>query len=68
MATIFALALVTTPAASADQASCVYTAADHTATITLTPGQKIATTVYASPAGQIFAGSFGDGGNIVPCG
>jgi Ca2+-binding RTX toxin-like protein len=68
MATIFVLALVSTPAASADQASCVYTAATHTATITLTPGQRIATTVSASPTGQIFAGSFGDGGNVVPCG
>jgi Ca2+-binding RTX toxin-like protein len=66
-ATICALALASTPAASADQASCAYTAATHTATITLTPGQRIATTVFASPAGQIFAGSFGDGGNIVPC-
>jgi Ca2+-binding RTX toxin-like protein len=67
-AAICAIALIPAPAAFADQASCVYTAANHTATITLTPGQKIATTVYASPAGQIFAGSFGDGGNNVPCG
>jgi Ca2+-binding RTX toxin-like protein len=66
-ATICAVCFFSTPAAFADHASCAYTAATHTATVTLTPGQLLATGAFARADGQIFVTSGDDGFAAVPC-
>lgn len=67
-ATICALGLLTAPFASADQASCSYDSGSHVVSVALTPGKRIATTAYANFAGQISAGSYGDGmQSPIPC-